>query len=171
MSTTTNNNKSSSEQEEEEKKELLAQKVWDIYTQKQSLEEQLRFAQAAKPVTDYSDFVRSNLERSLKFISDNTVTLKSKRDSRMAHFSEIHKDYDFDDNTVYDAIKTVMDTLDATCKPLQEAHDARKKAMRLEIQRLEEEEKAAREAAREAADKCAHAAKRAAKRAKTQPHQ
>jgi len=153
-----NNNNSSSEPSAS-----AAQKLWDIMQQRKNMEGMIRYMPAPKPVKEYNN-IKWHLEASLKFAASDKEARISAKDHKIGGV-DFYQDYDYEDNTVYDTIKKAMDTLEAKCKPLEEAHTAKKEAMLLEIQKLHEEEKTAREDMRkEAADM--EAAKRKAKRAK-----
>ena len=143
------------------------QKLWDIMARRKDMENMIQYMPAPKPVKDYLNIKRS-LEVSLDSITQDSELRFSMKGHNNIGGVDFYKDYDYDDSTVYDAIKNAMDTIEAKCKPLEEAHAAKKAAMLLEIQKLHEEEQTVREDMRkEAAD--LESAKRKAKRAKTQP--
>lgn len=145
----------------------LTQKLWDVMSQKKRVENTLKYALEPKLVRDYRKSVNSSLQANLDNITRETelrMSIKSKAD-KDKDTKDFYQYYDCNDSTVYDAIKNVMDTLEEKCKPIEEAHAAKKEAMQLEIQKLGEEEQAVRREMKEQSDA---SKKRAAKRAKTQ---
>ena len=148
-----------------------AQKLMGIIQQRKDTENMIQYMPAPKPVKDYL-----NIKRSLEVSLDSITQDRELRISMKGHNNlggvDFYKDYDYDDSTVYDAIKNAMDTIEAKCKPLEEAHAAKKAAMLLEIQKLHEEEQTVREdMQKEAAVDLAAAKRKKAKRAKTQQPQ
>jgi len=119
-------------------------KLFAIMGKKRRIENTLSSVIEPKPVKDYRKSVEIHLKNALKSLTG----VKEIHEERMSTMDEKTKDifqyYDCNDNTVYDAIKDLMDTLEKKCKPLEEAHAANKEAMRLEIQQLAEEEEATR---------------------------
>ena len=151
----------------EQQKEDLGKKLFEIMARKTHLRDMIQFMPPPKPVYDYKQYVTYTLQSSLEHLerSGNDRKLQRKGELDTKYF----QGYDFDDNTVYDALKAAMDTIEATVKPLQAAHDAKKEAMRVEIQQLDEEELAVRLAMQKriaGLESTKRAAKRAAKRAR-----
>ena len=130
-----------------EQQQLSAgQKLWDIMARRKDMENMIQYMPAPKPVRDYCDFAKRSLEMSLETITqDKEMRISQKGQFISSGGVDFYKDYDYEDNTVYDAIKNAMDTIEAKCKPLEEAHAAKKAAMLLEIQKLREEEQTVRE--------------------------
>ena len=120
------------------------QKLWDIMARRKDMENMIQCMPAPKPVKDYLNIKRS-LEVSLDSITQDSELRFSMKGHNNLGGVDFYKDYDYDDSTVYDAIKNAMDTIEAKCKPLEEAHAAKKAAMLLEIQKLREEEQTVRE--------------------------
>ena len=165
----TNNNSIISEQQQQPLS--AAQKLMGIIQQRKDTENMIQYMPAPKPVKDYLNIKRS-LEVSLDSITQDSELRISMKGHNNLGGVDFYKDYDYDDSTVYDAIKNAMDTIEAKCKPLEEAHAAKKAAMLLEIQKLHEEEQTVREdMQKEAAVDLAAAKRKKAKRAKTQQPQ
>ena len=162
-----NNNNS----EQQQQPLSAAQKLMGIIQQRKDTENMIQYMPAPKPVRDY-DFAKRSLKMSLETITqDKEMRISQKGQFISSGGVDFYKDYDYEDNTVYDAIKNAMDTIEAKCKPLEEAHAAKKAAMLLEIQKLREEEQTVREdMQKEAAvvDLAAATKRKKAKRAKTQ---
>jgi len=142
-------------------------KLWNIMQQRKDMERMIEYMPAPKPVRDYSNVKRS-LELNLDTITRDSETRFSMKGQITTSGGkvDIYQDYDYADNTVYEAIKNAMDTIEAVCKPLEAAHAAKREAMWLNIQKLHEDEKTIREDMQKEAADMEAAKKRKAKRAK-----